>query len=108
MEIYVGVLLLFVEGIQTYDKILTCFLVLEVKLSIQQKLFFWLVLQDRLNTKDMLKRRDMKLERCMCKNCILQKEETMSHLFLKGNFAKWCWQAIRIAPQRTTNPHVAT
>jgi hypothetical protein len=47
----------------------------------------------------------MGLELYTCKNYILQKKETMSHLFLKCDFAKkrWC-QAIGIAPQELQGP----
>jgi hypothetical protein len=56
----------------------------------KQKLFFWLVLQDRLNTKAMLKRRGMELDSYTCENCILQKEETWSHLLIKCGFSRRC------------------
>jgi hypothetical protein len=49
----------------------------------KQKLFFWLFLHDRLNTRDVLKRWNMELESYTCENCILQRLETWSHLFLR-------------------------
>jgi hypothetical protein len=54
----------------------------------KQKLFFWLFLHDRLNTKAMLKRRNMELESYTCENCILQKEDIIAHLFIRCNFAR--------------------
>jgi hypothetical protein len=36
---------------------------------------------------------------------ILQKEETVAHLFLRCDFARRCWQTIRLAPPRTSHIH---
>jgi hypothetical protein len=42
----------------------------------KQKLFFWLLLHDRLNTKDVLRRRHFEMDSYTCGNCILKKTET--------------------------------
>jgi hypothetical protein len=51
------------------------------------KVFFWLLLHGKLNTRDRLRRRNMKLESYTCDNWILQRDETMYHLFLRCSFA---------------------
>jgi hypothetical protein len=70
----------------------------------KHKFFFWLLLQNRLNTRGMLKRRKMELDSYTCENCILQKEETLYHLFLRCSFAKRCWQSIGITAPHISNP----
>jgi hypothetical protein len=47
----------------------------------KQKLFFWLVLQDRLNTKAMLKRRGMELDSYTCEITFYKKKKH-GHTFL--------------------------
>jgi hypothetical protein len=73
----------------------------------KHKVFFWLWLKNRLNTRDMLKRKNMNLESYTCENCIWQKEETLYHLFLKCNFAKACWTSIGLTSPRIANPEDA-
>jgi hypothetical protein len=69
----------------------------------KHKVFFWLLLKDRLNTRSLLRRRNMELESYTCENCILQKEETVGHLFLRCGFACHCWQLVSIMPPP---PHI--
>jgi hypothetical protein len=69
--------------------------------------FFWLVLQDKLNTRDRLRRRHMELESYTCKNCILQRSETVYHLFLRCSFATRCWATIGVVPPRVLCPQRA-
>jgi hypothetical protein len=59
----------------------------------KHKVFFWLWLKNKLNTRDMPRRKNMTLESYTCENCIWQKEETLYHLFLKCNFVKACWNS---------------
>jgi hypothetical protein len=73
----------------------------------KHKIFFWLLLQDKLNTRDRLRRRHMSLESYTCENCILQKMETVYHLFLRCSFAKNCWASIGIFPPRISCPQRA-
>jgi hypothetical protein len=47
------------------------------------------------------------LDTYTCENCIMQKEETIPHLFLKCNYVKRCWKEIGLAQPRTSNPHLA-
>lgn len=84
---------------------LTFALLWRSKCQLKHKLFFQLFLHNRLNTKTMLRRRNMELDSYTCENCILQKEETIAHLFLRCNFARRCWQIIGLTSSRTSNLH---
>ena len=64
----------------------------------KHRVFYWLWLKNRLNTRDMLRRKNMELESYSCENCLWQREETLYHLFLRCNFAKACWNSIGITP----------
>jgi hypothetical protein len=59
------------------------------------KFFFWLILVDRLNTKNMLSRRHIG-ERSddFCVLCTAGTEETIDHLFFQCPFACQCWDRI--------------
>jgi hypothetical protein len=48
-------------------------------MSCQQKhkVFLWLLRQDRLNTRGLLKRKNMLLESYTCELCLLQREEIL-------------------------------
>jgi hypothetical protein len=48
----------------------------------------------------------MELESYRCKNCILQNDEGLAHLFLKCNFARRCSNLIGITPPYTSNLHM--
>lgn len=58
--------------------------------------FFWLLLNDRLNTRGLLRRKNMVLDSYTCELCIIQRDETLNHLFLHCSFARNCWAAIGI------------
>jgi hypothetical protein len=47
----------------------------------KHKVFFWLLLKDRLNTRALLRQRAMPLDSYTCDNCILQAEEIVLHIF---------------------------
>jgi hypothetical protein len=68
------------------------------KCQSKHRVFYWLWLKNRLNTRDMLRRKNMELESYSCENCLWQREETLYHLFLRCNFAKACWNSIDITP----------
>jgi hypothetical protein len=56
------------------------------------KIFTWLILVDRLNTKTMLRRRnigDRPDDNCVL--CSTGEEETIEHLFFSCPFASLCW-----------------
>jgi hypothetical protein len=58
--------------------------------------FFWLLLKDRLSTRDMLRRKNMQLPSYHCVCCNLGTNETLPHLFLTCSFAQACWLKIHI------------
>jgi hypothetical protein len=61
------------------------------------KFFAWLILVDRLNTKDMLQRRHLDVQDDdVCVMCDSGEVETIDHLFFDCDFAKECWNIIHI------------
>jgi hypothetical protein len=60
----------------------------------RHKFFFWLLLHDRLNTRNLLGRKNFHLQSydCIYINCPL--EETLEHLFWNCPFAEICWDFI--------------
>src|SRR5438105_171899 len=60
----------------------------------RHKVFFWLLLKDRLNTRGLLRMKNMHLDSYACELCIWQEEETLEHLFLHCGFAKRCWELL--------------
>ncbi|XP_073360070.1 uncharacterized protein [Aegilops tauschii subsp. strangulata] len=63
------------------------------------KVFAWLLLTDRLNTRNLLKRKGMKLRDdvyayLLCSN---PPEETVEHMFFECNFSKSCGEELGIA-----------
>jgi hypothetical protein len=60
----------------------------------KHKVFFWLLIQDRLSTRNILKRRKMFLPSYDCVLCSSSVEETVDHLFLECDFAGACWGLI--------------
>lgn len=71
--------------------------------QLKHKVFFWLLLKDRLKTQGLLRRKNI-TRLYHCKLCILQKEESLQHLFKKCNFAVACWASIGITYPRTWEP----
>jgi predicted nucleic acid-binding Zn ribbon protein len=62
----------------------------------KHKVFYWLLIKNRLNTRSLIRRKNMNLYSYVCELCIHQFEEKLRHLFFKCPFAKNCWQAIRV------------
>jgi hypothetical protein len=62
------------------------------------KIFAWLVLVDRINTKTMLTRRHIggARENDLCVMCIEGREETCEDLFFSCPFARDCWTKISL------------
>lgn len=61
------------------------------------KFFAWLVLVDRLNTKDMLQRRHLNIQDSpVCVMCDSGELETIEHLFFDCIFAQECWLKLGI------------
>lgn len=62
----------------------------------KHKFFFWLLLRDRLNTRNLLRRKNMELEDYNCVLCNTDCEETSFHLFFECPFSTACWNTIPI------------
>ena len=60
----------------------------------RHKVFFWLLLKDRLNTRNLLRRKNCPLEDYTCILCDQGREETSQHLFWNCPFAQQCWKLI--------------
>jgi hypothetical protein len=63
--------------------------------------------KNRLNIRNVLRKKNMTLELYSYENCIRQKEETLYHLFLRCNFVKACWNSIGMSPPRIPRPEEA-
>mgnify|MGYP002413836659 FL=1 len=67
------------------------------KVTMKIKVFGWLLLSDRLNTRNMLKRRHYNIGNdYTCPLCESNVEETLEHLFFGCAFSKDCWSDIAI------------
>jgi hypothetical protein len=64
----------------------------------KHKVFFWLLLHDRLSTRNMLWRKNMALASFESVLCSLQVEETLEHLFLECSFAQTTWGLLNLNP----------
>lgn len=62
----------------------------------KHKFFFWLLLRDRLSTRNLLRRKNMFLQYYSCVLCNTGHEETLFHLFFECPFSTSCWQSISI------------
>jgi hypothetical protein len=62
----------------------------------KHKVFFWLLLKDRLSTRNILRRKKMTIDSYNCVLCSYSVEETIEHLFPSCNFAKQCWNLLGI------------
>ena len=62
----------------------------------KHKFFAWLLLKDRLNTRNLLRRKNMHLDDYTCVLCINGSEETSFHLFFECPFSVDCWSSITI------------
>jgi hypothetical protein len=61
------------------------------------KVFLWLVMMDRLNTQDIMLRKNWTIDGdTLCVMCNTQALETSHHLFFECPFAVNCWQKIQI------------
>jgi hypothetical protein len=63
----------------------------------KHKVFAWLMLVDRINTRDMLKRRNFNIGlNHSCMTCDTGVTETRNHLFFMCSFGASCWAKIGI------------
>jgi hypothetical protein len=61
------------------------------------KVFTWLLFHDRLNTRDLMARKNWQLNSgSECVLCSSQNLETRDHLFFECSFAQQCWESINI------------
>jgi len=68
------------------------------KVTPRVKFFAWLILLDRLNTKNMLARRNFNVQpNSLCVLCDDGMEETIDHLFFQCRFAKQCWDKLGVS-----------
>lgn len=63
----------------------------------KRKVFFWLLLHDRLSTREILRRRNMELPSYNCVLCHLNAEESLHHLFLDCPYAMSFWNMLGLA-----------
>ena len=57
----------------------------------KHKVFCWLLMKDRLSTKNILKRKKMQLDSFNCAFYISAQEESVHHLFWECSYAQQCW-----------------
>jgi hypothetical protein len=62
---------------------------MEIQMSDENKVFFWLLLKDRVNLRDLLRRKNMTLESYTCDMCNLQRPETAAYLFVGKRLVSW-------------------
>lgn len=69
------------------------------KASVSQNIrsFCWLLLKDRLSTRNILRRKHMHLDSYDCELCNQGIKETTEHLLLHCPFAQQCWGLIGLA-----------
>jgi hypothetical protein len=60
----------------------------------RHKFFFWLLLHDRLNTRNLLGRKNFLIQSYSCATLNCSHEETLHHLFVTCPFASACWDFI--------------
>lgn len=70
----------------------------------KHKVFFWLLIQDRLSTCNILKRKHFHLPSFDCPLCESSQEETRGHLFLWCSFSKICWSRIGLTVDDSLTP----
>ena len=74
-----------------------------VAVMLRYKIFFWLLLHDRVNTRGLLRRKSFHLPSYMCELYNDQVEESAIHLFWDCPFALRCWDMIIPLKQRDTS-----
>lgn len=70
----------------------------------KHKVFFWLLVQDRLSTLNILKRKNQQIASFNCVLCSLNTEETVDHLFFECDLAKTCWGLIGLTVNSSPDP----
>jgi hypothetical protein len=62
----------------------------------KHKFFFWLLLRDRLNTRNILRRKNRNIDDYSCVLCNSGCEETLEHPFFSCTFSQDCWDSLHI------------
>lgn len=62
----------------------------------KHKVFFWLLIKDRLSTRNLLRRRNMNLDSYNCVLCNMLVNESVHHLFVDCSFARMCWDILNV------------
>jgi hypothetical protein len=70
----------------------------------KHKVFFWLLINDRLSTRDLLKRKRMALPDYSCIHCPAMVEESTFHLFLDCPYARQCWAWLNLQVNQLLDP----
>lgn len=70
----------------------------------KHRVFFWLLLKDRISTRELLRRKNMALQDYNCVLCNVVVEESLAHLFLECPFAIQCWGMINIQIDQQADP----
>jgi hypothetical protein len=63
-------------------------------MSRKHKVFFWLLLNNRLNTRNLLRRKRFQLPSTDSVMCNHRVEETLHQKFFECEFAQMCWAAL--------------
>lgn len=63
----------------------------EIGLLIKAEIFFWLMIQDRINTRDMMSRKNFYVQERNCVLCDELVDEIVEHLFLGCEFSQQFW-----------------
>lgn len=71
----------------------------------KHKVFFWLVLKDRISTRELLRRKRMHLQSYSCVLCNASVDETLSHLLLECPFANQCWNIVNVQINANLSPY---
>lgn len=70
----------------------------------KHKVFFWLLIKDRLSTRELLRRKNMLLQDYSCPLCNGTLDESSTHLCLECPFAYQCWTWINLQPDSNLDP----
>jgi hypothetical protein len=63
----------------------------------KRRFFFWLLMKDKISTRELLRRKTMELESYNCVLCHSDVEESLMHLFFHCPFAICCWNTLGLA-----------
>jgi hypothetical protein len=70
----------------------------------KRKFFFWLVLKDRLSTRELLRRKSMDLHSYSCVLCVHNVDESLHHLLFDCPFATASWNTLYLMVPGSSSP----